>query len=563
MTSFKNNKMNDTLPSSRPDENEEPEHEIPQAGCGILGRYPILSVLFFAITGLALGIGLSYWEPEDSTDKETAVKWIGLVGDMFIRALKAVVLPLVFVNVVLSMVEMMSLGRASVIGGKTIGLYLLTTFVASIIGILAIVCFKPLFKTEEIATDLLSRVQLGCSAEAGSYLTHDESGNVYCSAGNLTEGMNTYFNIEDIDNTFVHTSTGPEELSFSDTMYDGVFGKMITDNIFVAFVDSNFAAVVVFAICMGAALSRSLVKTGKKCESSVLVNFLKEVDDVLITLIHWIITVTPFAVFSLIASAIGGQSDLATAFSNVAYLVLAVMAGMIVHVFGFYAGLLGYITRSNPFEFFRFLIPAQTTAFACASSAATLPVSLKCAEDSGRIPRSIARFVLPLGGTINMDGSAIYFPCACVWLAVLNGLEPTFGNYILLAFLSTIGSAGTAPVPAAGLVMVLTAYNSVFGTTGTPDGFEFVVAIDWFLDRVCTVVNVTGDNVVACSIAHQIKMEGSEEFPEEDEEPIVAKTAIKDNGSVTLDAGGALDSEDSEEDSISAPFKANLYDITV
>ena len=186
------------------------------------------------------------------------------------------------------------------------------------------------------------------------------------------------------------------------------------------------------------------------------------------------------------------------------------MSGMFVHVFFVYTTLYFFMTKSNPFDYLKFVIPAQTTAFACASSAATMPVSLQCAEASGRVPLPIARFVIPLGATINMDGSAIYFPCACVWLAVLNGITPNFGNYILLAILSTIGSAGTAPVPSAGLVMVLTAYNSVFGTSGIPDGFEFVVAIDWFLDRLQTVVNVTGDSIVAASIAQRVSLEADD-----------------------------------------------------
>jgi len=547
-------KKTDPLPTVENIESRESENHVPQAGCGILGRYPVLSVLFFAITGLALGIGLSTWEPENEADKETAVKWIGLIGDMFIRALKAVVLPLVFVNVILSMIEMMQVGRASVVGGKTVGLYLLTTFVASIIGIIAILVFKPLFKTEDIDSYIESRVQLGCEAE-GSYLAHNMNGSVFCAAGNLTDGVSNYFTIEDLDNTFVHSSSGPAELSFSDTMYDGVFKKMIPSNIFVSFQEANFAAVVVFAICMGAALSRTLYKNGMDAGKSVFVNFLREVDDVLITLIHWIIMITPFAVFSLIASAVGGQSNLADAFQNVAYLCLAVLAGMFVHVFVTYTSVLGFMTKSNPFSYFKFLIPAQTTAFACASSAATLPVSMQCAEDSGRVPTSIARFVLPLGATINMDGSAIYFPCACVWLAVLNGITPTFGNYVLLSFLSTIGSAGTAPVPAAGLVMVLTAYNSVFGTTGVPDGFEFIVAIDWFLDRMVTVVNVTGDNIVAASIAHKVKLEASEEFLEDDEESV-----SKTGHSTKFFVGDALPVASEEESEVISMRNASLYE---
>lgn len=488
---------------------EEIEADVPKAGCGILGRYPVISVLAFAIAGVAVGVGLSTWEPDDPEDKDTTVQWLGLIGDMFIRLLKAVVLPLVFVNVILSIVDMMNVGRASTVGVKTIGLYLLTTLLASVIGIISIMIFKGLFKTEEVDSNSQSRVQLGCEAEVGSFLAHDGSGAVFCSA-NLTEDMSSYFTIEDVDGTFVQTASGPAELSFSDTIYDGVFGKMITSNIFGSFVEANFAAVVLFAIFMGAALSKSLLKKKIRTDDSMFIQFLKEVDGILITMIHWIILITPFAVFSLISSAVGGQDNLADSFSNVAYLCIAVMSGMFVHVFFVYTTLYFFMTKSNPFEYLKFVIPAQTTAFACASSAATMPVSLQCAEASGRVPLPIARFVIPLGATINMDGSAIYFPCACVWLAVLNGITPNFGNYILLTILSTIGSAGTAPVPSAGLVMVLTAYNSVFGTSGIPDGFEFVVAIDWFLDRLQTVVNVTGDSVVAASIAQSVSLEADD-----------------------------------------------------
>eukprot|EP00980_Cylindrotheca_fusiformis_P025894 scaffold14836_cov134-Cylindrotheca_fusiformis.AAC.6 len=494
------------------------ESHVPRAGCGILGRYPVTSVLIFAIVGVGIGIGLSTWDPSDANDKEVAVKWIGLIGDMFIRVLKAVVLPLVFVNVILSIVEMMAVGRASTVGGKTIGLYLLTTLIASIIGIISIMIFKRFFETADDEVESEARFQFGCNATADHFLARDTNGDVFCT-GNLTEeDPSQYFTIVDVDGTFQTVGGGPAELTVSETIYDGVFGKLITSNIFGSFVESNFAAVVLFAIFMGAALSTSLHKKKMETEESVFISFLKEVDGILITLIHWIILFTPFAVLSLIASAVGTQTNLADSFSNVGFLCISVMAGMAVHVFCVYTGIFYFITRDNPFGFLKFVLPAQTTAFACASSAATMPVSLECADASGRIPKPIARFVIPLGATINMDGSAIYFPCACVWLAVLNGLTPTFANYIMLAILSTIGSAGTAPVPSAGLVMVLTAYNSVFNTTGVPDGFEFVVAIDWFLDRLQTVVNVTGDNIVAASISHMVSLEESDTSSNDDED---------------------------------------------
>jgi len=152
----------------------------------------------------------------------------------------------------------------------------------------------------------------------------------------------------------------------------------------------------------------------------------------------------------------------------------------------------------------------RITALSCASSAATPPATLSCAKATKQVPDDIRIFVCPLGSTINMDGSAIYFPTACIWLAILNGIEPDAGAYILLIILSTIGSAGAAPVPSSGLVLVITAYNTVFNTTGTPNGFEFIVAIDWFLDRCITALNVTGDTVVCGIISARTSWEEEE-----------------------------------------------------
>ena len=328
----------------------EPETAAPPTtGCGPLARYPVLSVFVFAGAGLALGLGLSTWDPEDSQDKSTALQWIGLIGDMFIRALKATVLPLVFVSIILSVVDMMQVGRASSIGGKTIGIYFATTFFASILGLISILCFKSLFTqgTFEDPTD--PRVQLGCG-EGGSFLSHDTTdGSVMCSA-NLTEDMSSYFFITDLDGSFVMKSSGPRsDISMSDTVYDGVFRKLITSNIFESFVEANF------------------------------------------------------------------------------------------------------------------------------------------------------------------------------------------GQYIMLVILATVGSAGSAPVPSAALVLIISAYNTVFGTTGTPDGFSFIIAIDWFVDRCRTTVNVTVDAIATGMVSHLAARDGGtfgdeSAIPGAPESTLAAQSADDDSG---------------------------------
>jgi Na+/H+-dicarboxylate symporter len=145
---------------------------------------------------------------------------------------------------------------------------------------------------------------------------------------------------------------------------------------------------------------------------------------------NWIILVTPFAVFSLIAAAVGGQADLGNTFENVAYLVLACCFGFAMQFLIVHGLIFGLVTKSNPLGYFKYIVPAQTMAFACASSAATIPVTLRSVRSTGRVPESIIKFVVPLGATINMDGSAIYFPCACIWLAVLNGVQINAAHYM-------------------------------------------------------------------------------------------------------------------------------------
>jgi len=338
--------------------------EEPSVGCGILGKYPVISVLAFALIGIGVGVVLSFWDPEDSDGQETksaTLQWLGLLGDLFIRALEAVVLPLVFVNVVLSVVEMMSIGRTSSVAGVTILLYFMTTVIASIVGLFSILCFQNFFVEGEFEDRDPDYITLSCQRE-GYYLTEANDGSITCaddSSGNMQ------FIIDDISNTFVKASEGTrDDISLRDTFYNGIFTKIITSNIFQSFVEGNFAAVVFFAIIFGIALGRVLFVQKKldNHEDSHLVLFLKEVDAVLITIINWIITLTPFAVLSLIVKAIGSQNDLAAAFSSVGSLMAATIMAMVVHFIIVDIGLLAVFTGSNPFTYLKHLIPAQTTA---------------------------------------------------------------------------------------------------------------------------------------------------------------------------------------------------------
>merc|ERR1712241_1606093 len=175
----------------------------------------------------------------------------------------------------------------------------------------------------------------------------------------------------------------------------------------------------------------------------------------------------------------------------------ATLTTMGIHFLIVYPSVYYALTKENVLKYVRYLVPAQTVAFATSSSVGTLPLTLECVRNSGMVSNAVRNFVLPVGSTINMDGTALYFPVATIWLATSQGLEIGAVDYILIVILSTLGSAGTAPVPSASLVFIVTTFNTVFGTTGTPEYFYIMMAIDWFLDRFRALVNVTGDTLVA------------------------------------------------------------------
>jgi Na+/H+-dicarboxylate symporter len=242
---------------------------------------------------------------------------------------------------------------------------------------------------------------------------------------------------------------------------------------------------------------------GIKWDRILTVQLMEELNEIFIMFIRWIVSWTPLAIISLIATAIGKTNGFVEVLSALGFLSLATCLGMVMQFLFCYCPMYFLFKRKNPLSYFKKMAPVFTLAFASASSAATLPVTISCAVDSGEVSQGIANFSLPLGATTNMDGTSIHIVSSCIWLAYYNGIVPTPVNYFLLIFCATLGSMGAAPVPSASIVLIMTSYQTTFGGSGEPPGLGLIMAIDWLIDRFRTMTNICGDlTVAACVSGH-------------------------------------------------------------
>jgi len=392
-------------------------------------RLALWKQIFIAlIAGLVVGVGLNM-----SGFPEVAVS-IKPIGDLFIRGIKMLIVPLVFVSLVTgvsSLDNISTMGRLSI---KTVALYLITTAVAIVIGLVLAVIFQP-----------------------GS--------GVAMAASEATQ-----------------VREAPPLID--------IFLNLIPTNPFESFVDENILQIIVFAIFFG--VSISLV--GEK--GRPVREFFESAAEVIYRLTAIVISFAPYGVFALIAWVAGSYGlELLAPLLKV---ILIVYVGCILHAIFVYGGLLKFLARLNPVRFFQGVMEPAMVAFTSTSSAGTLPVSIMATEQNLGVSRRISSFVLPLGATINMDGTALYQGVCAVFIAQVYGIDLGMPQYLIIVLTATLGSLGTAGVPGAGLIMLSLVLTSV----GLPlEGVAIIAGIDRILDMARTAVNVVGDCAVTSIVA--------------------------------------------------------------
>ena len=399
--------------------------------------------------GLGLGFGFLalalHWE-------SFVHDWVAPWGTIFMRLLKLIAVPLVLVSLIMGVVKLKDIRNLSRIGVKTILIYICTTIIAVSIGLGMVSLIKP-GKTfpKDRQTEFVERYQQTVTErELQMQQVKDES-----------------------------------PLQF--------FVDMVPENVFQALGDnSKMLQIIFFALLFGVAL----VVVGPSKVPSV-VRFFQQLNLVLLKIIDFIMAFAPIGVFALMAALIvdyAGDAGIFSALGLYALTVALALAVIIVFIYPFIMRVFGKRTVK---QFFNAAAPVQMLAFTTSSSAATLPLTMERTQKHLGVSEEVSSFVLPVGVTINMDGTSCYQAVAAVFLAQVLGLDLTFGQMLLILATATISSIGTPGIPGGSIVMLMIVLDSV----GIPiEGLALILGIDRPLDMLRTMVNVTGDMTVSCVV---------------------------------------------------------------
>ena len=268
--------------------------------------------------------------------------------------------------------------------------------------------------------------------------------------------------------------------------------EFVPDNIFAALAKMEFVPIILFSLFLGVLLI-SLKGKGKP-----IADFFVTLNEMMLLGVDWVMKLAPFGVFALLASVVAKMGF--SLFVTLGKYMMTVVMGLLLHGVIVLPVLFLFLARRNIASYLRAMLPALSTAFSTSSSAATLPLTIECAQKEGKISKQTAGFVLPLGATMNMDGTALYEAVAAVFIAQVYGIALSLGDQLLIVVTATLASVGAAAIPSAGLVTMAIVLNAV----GLPlEGIALIVGVDRLLDMCRTTVNVWGDSVGAAIVDRQ------------------------------------------------------------
>jgi Na+/H+-dicarboxylate symporter len=408
------------------------------------------------VAGVIFGFVMTFFDWGSSFVSD----WVLPIGTIFVRLLKLIAVPLILASLIKGISDLKDIAKFKDMGLRTFGLYMMTTIVAIFIGLGLVNTFNP---------------GDGISEETIASLTE-----TYASDSGVTSKIAT---------ASAQKEAGPLQFVVD----------MVPDNLFAALSNNGLMLQVIFFAIFFAI---SMLLIGEK-KAKPIKQLFDTLNDVILKMVDLIMLFAPYAVFALLSSVVVS--------SNNPELLVALMKYSFLLVFGlfvmilFYMVLVKLVVKKNPFWFIKQMSPAQLLAFSTSSSAATLPVTMERLEEHVGVDQEVSSFVLPVGATINMDGTSVYQAIAAVFISQALGFDLTLGNQLTIILTALLASIGAAAVPGAGMVMLVIVLESIgFPSEKLAIGLALIFAVDRPLDMCRTVVNVTGDATVASIVAKQL-----------------------------------------------------------
>lgn len=406
------------------------------------------------LLGMVLGVVVGLIMTGIDGGREIIQDWIKPFGKIFINSLKLIAIPLILAALIKGVSDLKDISKLSKMGGRTIGIYIVTTVIAVSVGLVLVNVIKPGNSINET-----TRIEM-VENYSGSTAQYKETALQQKEGGPLQA-------LEDL----------------------------VPENIFEATTSNrNMLQVIFFAVFFGIGLILIPEEQGKTVKS-----FFDGFNDVILKMVDLIMLAAPYGVFALLAALVveSPSIDLFKALGWYAFTVVLGLAVMIV----IYNIIVFVFTKKTPKFFMNGISPAQLLAFSTSSSAATLPVTMERVTEHLGVEEEVSSFVLPIGATINMDGTSLYQAVAAVFIAQAFGMDLTFGTQLGIIATATLASIGSAAVPGAGMVMLV----GVLGYAGIPEaGLALIFAVDRPLDMCRTIVNVTGDATVSMVVAKSV-----------------------------------------------------------
>jgi len=410
-------------------------------------------ILLGILVGLVFGLIASFLEIQSFV-----IDWIKPFGTIFINLLKLIAIPLILVSLIKGVVDLQDISKFKVMGLRTFVLYISTTVLAVCFGLLLVNIISP---------------GASVSSETIAQLT-----------GQAESDMKTK-----IDDAATTTPSGPLQFLVD----------IVPDNFFAAASgNSNMLQVIFFAIFFGIALLLIDKKVGQP-----VIDFFNGLNEVIMKMVDLIMLMAPFAVFALLSALIVEITNPDLFIALIWYMV-TVLIGLVLMII-FYAVVVYFYVKKSPLEFYKAIAPAQLLAFSTSSSAATLPVTMERVEEHLGVDKEVTSFVCPLGATINMDGTSLYQAVAAVFICEALNFELTFAAQLTIILTATLASIGSAAVPGAGLIMLVVVLESLdLPAESMAIGLALIFAVDRPLDMCRTVVNITGDCMVALVVGKSL-----------------------------------------------------------